>query len=408
MSQTPFRPAKLKHEIATTSAGVRVLVATGVSQYGDWLTTVALLTVLYKATNSAIGPSAYMLFRVGPRILGAAPGGLLADRYRPQYVTAAVVAAQGALTAAILISVNSKATPLIYATVAAAQFAGAASRPLFPALIGIHTPQVRRGLFNSLDQIIAETSLFVAPALGAALLAVWSATAIIAIDVVTFAVAGAILVTLPASTPGGVASATLGQGASAGFRFVWARHPLRIGAAGLMFGGAVVTLLQSVLVVAAAQRFGGADRVGFCYSAVGVGGIVGGTLALRWRARRVTRSDIYLTALLQLAPLALLPLTDALLPALALLLISSMGGTVNWTFTTTYMQNHAPTDILGRVSAALTTANFVGMLVGALMALLLSQLLGWSNLLLWFSATCLVVLSLIALQSRSDTKTSAD
>jgi MFS family permease len=401
MDPSTFRQARLTHELATTSAGVRVLAAAGISQYGDWLTTVALLTVLYKTTNSAAGPAAYMLFRVGPRVLGAAPGGHLADRYTPQHVTAVLVALQGLLTAALLVAVNSHSNLAIYIAVVATQLAGAASRPLFPALIGIHTPQSRRGLFNSLDQIIFETSLFVAPVLGAVLLTVTSAADVIAVDVGTFALAAAILITLPASTPGGIATTTLGQGAMAGFRFVWAHRPLRLGAVGFTFSGAVVTLLQSVIVVAAAQRFGGADRVGYCYSAVGVGGIIGGGLALRLRARAVTRTDIYASALCEIAPLALLPLPHSLLPALALLFVSGIGGTLNWTFTTTYMQNHAPVDILGRVSAALITANFAGMLLGAVVALAFAQLFGWPGLLLWFSVICVLVLSLVAMQSRN-------
>jgi MFS family permease len=401
MNQGTFRRARLQHELATTSAGIRVLAATGISQYGDWLTTVALLTVLYRATNSALGPAAYMLFRVGPRILGPAPGGYLADRFTPQYVTAAILAVQALLTCAILVAVDAGATTFVYVTVAAAQLTGAATRPLFPALIGIHTPTSRRGLFNSVDQILFETSLFIAPALGAALLAVSSATVVIGVDVATFFVAAAILLSLPASTPGGIATTTLGQGAGAGFRFVWAHRPLRVGAAGFMLSGAVVTLLQAVIVVAAQQRFGGSDRVGYCYSAVGVGGVLGGALALRWRSRVVTRLDIYTTALFEITPLTLLAVTHSLPQALGLLFISGAAGTLNWTFTTTYMQNHAPTEILGRVSAALATVNFTGMLAGAATALLLSQLVGWPDLLLWFSVACMVVLSLTALRSRT-------
>ena len=402
MDQAPFRRARLQHELATTSAGVRVLAATAVTTYGDWLTTVALLTVLYRATNSAIGPAAYMLFRVAPRILGAAPGGYLADRFTPQYVTAAIVLAQGLLTAALLVSVNAGAITLIYVTVAVSQVAGAASRPLFPALIGIHTPQARRGLFNSLDQILFETSLFIAPAIGAALLTITSAAHVIAIDCATFAVAAAIVLTLPASTPGGIAKTALGQGATAGFRFVWSHKPLQLGAAAFTASGAAMTLLQALLVVIAAQHFGGPDRIGYCYTAVGIGGILGGGIALRLRHRNITRLDIYATSLAEIAPVALLALTPSLAPALGLLVVSGIGGTLNWTFTTTYMQNHTPGEILGRVSAALTTLNFLGMLVGALTAVAFSTLLGWEPLLLGFSVLCLAALTAFALRSRQD------
>lgn len=127
-----------------------------------------------------------------------------------------------------------------------------------------------------------------------------------------------------------------------------------------------------------------------------------GALALHLRAHTVRRRDIYATVLCEIAPLALLALTHVMWLGLILLFTSSLGGTLNWTFTTTYMQNHAPVEILGRVSAALITVNFAGMLLGAVVALVLAQLLGWPSLLLWFSVGCMVALSLVALQSRSE------
>jgi len=46
------------------SPAVRLLMAAGTSVYGDWLTTVALLVLLYRVTHSPFGPALYMLARV--------------------------------------------------------------------------------------------------------------------------------------------------------------------------------------------------------------------------------------------------------------------------------------------------------------------------------------------------------
>lgn len=53
-------------------------------------------------------------------------------------------------------------------------------------------------------------------------------------------------------------------------------------------GAMVATTLQAVLVVAAAQRFGNAADVGWFYSAVGLGGVLGTLLVVRWRPRHVS------------------------------------------------------------------------------------------------------------------------
>jgi len=183
------------------------------------------------------------------------------------------------------------------------------------------------------------------------------------------------------------------QGASAGFRFTWRDKSLRTGAAGFVSSGAVITLLQAVLVVAAAQRYGGADRIGFCYAAVGIGGILGGAFALRMRHRQITRLDIYTSALLEIVPVAALSIITELPFALIALTCSGLAGGLNWVFTTTYMQEHSPADILNRVSAALTTTNFIGMLIGATAGLALAQVFAWPVLLLGFTVACIVLLT---------------
>ena len=64
-------------------------MAAGTSVYGDWLTTVALLVLLFRLTHSPFGPALYMLARVAPRLVGPFPGGALADRFGPARIAAA-------------------------------------------------------------------------------------------------------------------------------------------------------------------------------------------------------------------------------------------------------------------------------------------------------------------------------
>jgi hypothetical protein len=66
------------------------VAAATVSEYGDFLTTVALMVALFQFTGSAAAPAGYMVARLVPRVLGPMPGGRLADRTSPATVLVTV------------------------------------------------------------------------------------------------------------------------------------------------------------------------------------------------------------------------------------------------------------------------------------------------------------------------------
>ena len=131
----PTRPA------ADRSA--RLLIAAGVSTYGDWLTVVALAVLLFRLTHQAEAPAAYILVRVAPRVLGPAPGGSLADRFGPGRVAGWCALAQGVLTGAVVVFAGSGALWAIFAAVAGAQFLGSMAQPAYSACIPRVTPSHR-------------------------------------------------------------------------------------------------------------------------------------------------------------------------------------------------------------------------------------------------------------------------
>src|SRR5207245_9800607 len=81
----------------------RVLLGAGISFYGDWLTTVALVVLLYRVTGSATGPALYILVRVAPRVLGPTPGGVHADRAGPVRIAVWCASLQAVLTGSIAV-----------------------------------------------------------------------------------------------------------------------------------------------------------------------------------------------------------------------------------------------------------------------------------------------------------------
>src|SRR5229473_1352774 len=109
-----------------------------------------------------------MLARVVPRLAGAAVGGELADRLRPQRVAALLAALQGALMASIIPAAQHRLVWPIYIAVALSQLLGAVGRPSL-----------------------------MAPALSVPLLQIFhSPLALIGIDVASFAVSALLLASL--------------------------------------------------------------------------------------------------------------------------------------------------------------------------------------------------------------------
>ncbi len=107
-----------------------------------------------------------------------------------------------------------------------------------------------------------------------------------AIDAATFAVSAVLVATLPsgrAERERPAVRRALASGTIAGLRLALRDPVIRVVAAANFASGLAVTVTQALLVVAAHERFGGDAAVGYLYAGVGVGGTLGGIIALRVR-----------------------------------------------------------------------------------------------------------------------------
>ncbi len=358
------------------SPAIRLLAGAGTSSYGDWLTTVALVVLLYRLTNSPLGPAGYMLARVAPKVVGPFPGGALADRYGPARVATACALLQAALTASIIVSANHQVIWAIYVAVALAQFFGAAAQPCYTALIPRVTTPGQLGRIQGIYSALGSSSLLVAPALGALALSITSPQVLIGADAATFAVA-AILVSSITGVGHVTRDAQTSKRFSAGIPIVMRDPTLRFLAAAYISNAAAVTAVQAVLVVAAAQRFGHDADVGWLYAAVGAGSLLGTLPVIRRTPGRVTTLPIAIAAVVELAPLALFVFATALPEGIVLLFASGLGATLYQTRGVIGVQQRVPSELLGRTMAVIRSAQYGGMLLGAIAALALVQPLGW-------------------------------
>jgi MFS family permease len=380
---------------------VRFFAAAFLSAYGDWLTTVALVVVLFQLTHNPAGPAGYILVRVAPRALGPWIGGSLADRLQPRWIIVTTASVQAVFTLLLITSNRAGAIWAIFAVVAAAQFAGALSRPSQGAMLPRLVSDRALPRANATYWLFFSSSIFVAPVIGAILLARTGPDLLFAIDAATFAVSAALTATLP-SGRAGVALPGTGPAPSsstlAGVR-VALRHPVIRGVAAANFAsGIAVTVTQALLVVAAHERYGGDAIVGYLYAGVGVGGTLGGIVALRVTPpRHWVKGAVFLVVVTELVSLAGFAAVSALAAAFALLAVSSLAGSSFDIWGGTEVQRLAPPGYMGRFNSVIWLAQYAGMLVGALWALGTSSIFHWDRAIQIACAAMLVVVTVVVL-----------
>ncbi len=311
-------------------AVVRYFVAAFLSAYGDWLTTVALVVVLYQLTNSPAAPAGYILVRVAPRALGPWIGGSLADRVTPRRIIVSTAAVQAVFTALLVTAHRGGAVWAIFVFVAFAQFAGALSRPSQGAMLPALVSDEALPRANATYWLFFSSSIFVAPVIGAILLAHTGPDLLFAIDAATFAIAAALAATLPSgrlATTTTTAVEAVGSGTLASLRGALRYSAIRGIAAANFASGLAVTVTQALLVVAAREHYGGDAAVGYLYAGVGVGGTLGGIIALRVApTRQWVKAAVFLVVVCELVCLAGFSAVSALTSAFALLAVSALAG----------------------------------------------------------------------------------
>lgn len=370
----------------------RFLTASTISLYGDWLTTVALVVIVVRVTGVAAAPAGYMLARVAPRVVGAGAGGALADRFRPHRVLGLCSLLQAALVGGVLLSERAGNAWGIYAAVAIGSLVNGASRAAFGAVMPGIVEAERLGRANALYFIGFSSAQVVAPAIGAALLAWSGPDLLLVLDMVSFLVAAPLVLSLPwlpgeATAPSGMWDATV-----EGLRTVRRDRVLTTLAAAHFSEGMVATAASSVLVLAAAERFGGDSRVGILYAAVGLGTIVAGFIALRAQPRPVSRAVIAVPAVISVVAISSFSVARPLGLALVPLFVDGLGGTLFETWGATEMQGRVDRNVLGSVSGAIVLTLFSGMMAGATAALVLVPLIHWDHALFWSCCLALGVL----------------
>ena len=125
---------------------------------------------------------------------------------------------------------------------------------------------------------------------------------------------------------------------------------------------------------------------------LGAGGMLGTLSMMRRTPARIGLLWIIGPSALELALLALFVFVTNLPIAMLLLFISSSGATLYQTRGMVGLQQRVAPDLLGRASAVIGFAVYVGMLLGAVSALALVEPLGWESTVLTVCAASATLL----------------
>ena len=352
-------------------------LAAATSAVGDAMTPVALTFAVLDATDSAgdLG-LVFAAFTLSHSVFVLA-GGVWSDRLERRVVMLTCDLVRCAAMVALAVLVISGRAEL-WQFVVLAVVVGSAESFFGPASTGLVPQTVSRGRLQSANALLGLTrsaSWIAGPVLSGLIVASVGAGWVFAVDAATFAASAAILgalrvdAQLPAVRRAFVTELAEGWRAVRARRWLWAS--LASFGIGNMAWGA-----QGVLgPVVAREELGGAAAWGAIVTAGGIGGALGGIVALRWRpARPLLASHLVALGMAVYLLLFALPVpTSAIAVGSFAAFVSIVVANTLWE---TVLQSEVPHDVLSRVSSYDWAISLVFMPIGFALWGPISELVG--------------------------------
>ncbi len=350
---------------------------------GDWAYAIAVAVYAYDQG----GPAAVGLLGVA-RYLSMALvlplASTLADRYPRKWVmlVSDVLRAVLVLVAAVVIAADGPELA-VYGLAIATALVGTCFRPAQAALLpGLARDAGELTAANVASSTIESVGFFLGPALGGLLLAVADIQTVYVVNAATFIWSAAFIVRLPAPPATRAAEAADERGsflanAGAGFRAILGNRDLRL-VIGVYCAQTVVAGASLVFVITLALDLLdlGRSGVGYLDAIMGIGGLVGGFVALVLAQRGRLALDFGVGVLLWSAPLLAIAAWPSVGVAAAAMLLIGLGNSVVDINAYTILQRTVPDAVMGRVFGAMESAIIGAMAGGALVMPLLIETVG--------------------------------
>jgi predicted MFS family arabinose efflux permease len=359
-----------------------LLAGLAVSQVGDWLYNLALVTMVYQRTGSATWAGVATAARVIPIVVLGPLGGVVADRFGRRGVMIASDLARLVLMLGLAL-VAAAHLPVLLAPVIAA-LATAAGAPYLPCVSAV-TPKLVRGAdlpgANAARSAVTALGVIAGPALGGVLLLIGPPATAFVVNALTFAVAAAFTVAIKdrrafavtrtgAAEPAGLVS-EIADGAAA-----LRAHPAAVRLVGADILCSLVYGMQTVLLILVARHAGlGLHGYGYLFAAIGAGGLIG--TAVAGRVARLPQ-HVALAGSLALVGVPTLAMPAAHWAPAAILLagFTGAGALCVEIMTETGLQRMLDDEVFGRAYGLALPASVAGIATGALVAPVLVSAVG--------------------------------
>jgi MFS family permease len=330
----------------------RLWIGQTTSSLGDGMTGVALAFAVLAVSGSAADLGIVLAAFMIPRVVFLLVGGVWADRLPRQGIMIGAdlvrAVAQGALAVAIF---SGRAE--LWAFVMASVASGTASAFFQPASTGLIPETVspaRLQQGNAMLNLSQSVAFMAGPVASGIVVAAIGAGWVFAFDAISFLVSAAFLgrLRLPASRP--LPRSTFVRDLADGWREVASRRWLVVSLAAFAFGNLAFAAFFVLAPVLVQREYGGAADWGLLMGSFGLGGLLGGALALRWRPARplVASFGVLLAAP---AALVLLGATPPLVVLTAGVVTLATGTALTNTLWHTTVQQQVPAESLSRVSS---------------------------------------------------------
>lgn len=360
----------------------RLIAASLPADLADWLDYVAIVALLVYQWQQ--GPWALALFGIAlgaPYIFIGPIAGLFVDRTDLRTVLIWTNIGRALTTLALIFAAN---TGMVLALVLVRAAIDSAFSPARQAAIQALTDESQRDAANGLAHAVNQGSKVVGPALGGALLLVFSPQWVFAINACLSLLAAAILFGIVLPEKQAVESS--GEGflteVTAGFR-EFTRNTHMLLAVIFMALSLFALFLYDTFIALLAQTFGfAASTYGLSVAAAGIGGLLGALLIVRLKfgenhlrtmAISAAFGGIVSLGLGALAILGVKPHIVLFLMAFVLLGVSTAFVQVPFR---SILQNEAPPERMGRVSAAAEAISVIALLTAPLLGAILANQFG--------------------------------
>ena len=362
----------------------RVQLAFVGSIVGDWAYAIAVAVYAYdQGGPAAVGLLGVVRYLSMALVLPLAS--TLADRYPRKWVmlVSDVLRAALVLVAAAVIALDGPELA-VYGLAIATALVGTCFRPAQAALLpGLARDPGELTAANVASSTIESVGFFLGPALGGLLLAVGDIQTVYVVNAATFVWSAAFIVGLrppPSERAREAAAEERGAflaNAGAGFRAILGNRDLRL-VIGVYCAQTVVAGASLVFVITLALDLLdlGRSGVGYLDAIMGIGGLVGGFVALVLAQRGRLALDFGVGVLLWSAPLLAIAAWPSVGVAAAAMLLIGLGNSVVDINAYTILQRTVPDEVMGRVFGAMESAIIGAMAGGALVMPLLIETVG--------------------------------